>query len=347
LFFIDLKGGAGRMASNPKVNEVREPAIPNALPVIDVSGLASSDLTDRAGVAAELGRACRGTGFFYVVNHGILDSQRDALFAAAQTFFAQPASEKDRLSIKRSPHNRGYVALQAERLDQSAAHSDYKEAFNIGLEMAPDDPEVLAQKPFRGVNLWPVLAGWRETVLAYYNACWELGRRIHRGFALDLGIAEDFFEDKLDAPLATLRVLHYPPQPDRRDSTPDSGAGAHTDYGNLTILATDAVAGLQVRARNGAWIDAPYIPGAFVCNIGDCMMRWTNDIYVSTPHRVAIPVRDRYSAAFFLDPNPEARVEVLPSCVAPGASPKYPPTTGADYIRERLTATYDHLKERA
>jgi isopenicillin N synthase-like dioxygenase len=118
----------------------------------------------------------------------------------------------------------------------------------------------------------------------------------------------------------------------------------HTDYGNLTILATDGVAGLQVRTRSGAWLDAPHIPGAFVCNIGDCLMRWTNDVYISTPHRVAIPVQDRYSVAFFLDPNPDARVEVLQACIAPGAASKYPPTTGANYLRERLTATYDHLK---
>jgi isopenicillin N synthase-like dioxygenase len=318
----------------------------STLPVIDVSGLASANLSERAAVAAVLGRACREIGFFYVVNHGIADSLREALFSASHTFFAQPVAEKESLSIKRSPHNRGYVALEAERLDEAAAHSDYKEAFNIGLELGADHPEVLAGKPFRGVNLWPSLPGWRETVLHYYRACWDLGRRIHRGFALDLGIAENFFEDKLDSPLATLRMLHYPPQPAGREREPDSGAGAHTDYGNLTILATDGVAGLQVRARNGSWIDAPHIPGAFVCNIGDCLMRWTNDVYVSTPHRVAIPVQDRYSAAFFLDPNPDASVEVLSSCIASGASAKYPRTTGADYIRERLTATYDHLKER-
>jgi len=319
----------------------------NTLPVIDVSGLASTKPSDRAAVAAELGSACRGIGFFYVSGHGISESIRDALFAAARSFFAMPAAAKEEYSIKRSPHNRGYVALEAERLDQSAAHSDYKEAYNVGLELAADNPEVLAGKPFRGVNLWPAIPGWRDKVLAYYDACWALGRRIHRGFALDLGIAEDFFEDKLDAPLATLRMLHYPPQPAARDRAPDSGAGAHTDYGNLTILATDGVAGLQVRARSGAWIDAPHIPGTFVCNIGDCLMRWTDDLYVSTPHRVAIPLRDRYSAAFFLDPNPDARVEVLPSCLKAGAAPKYPPITGADYIRERLTATYAHLKERA
>jgi isopenicillin N synthase-like dioxygenase len=317
------------------------------LPVIDVSGLTSSELSERAAVAAKLGQACRETGFFYVVNHGMPETARDSIFAAARAFFSLPVAEKQEYSIRRSRHNRGYVALEGERLDQTAILSDYKEAFNVGLELAASDPEVLAGKPFRGVNLWPAIAGWRDTVLAYYDASLGLGRRIHRGFALYLGIEENFFEDKLEAPLAVLRMLHYPPQPQRRDRAPDSGAGTHTDYGNLTILATDGVAGLQVRARSGAWLDAPRIPGAFVCNIGDCLMRWTSGVYVSTPHRVAIPVEARYSVAFFLDPSPDARVEVLPSCMAPGERPRFPPTTGAEYLQHRLAATYDHLKERA
>jgi isopenicillin N synthase-like dioxygenase len=306
----------------------------DTLPVIDLSA------PDRG----ELGRACREVGFFYVTHHGVPSATRDPVFAAAREFFSQPIAFKEQYSIRQSPHNRGYVALEGERLNVAA---DHKEAFNIGLEMDTSHPDVLAGKPFRGVNLWPALPHWRKTVLTYYDACWALGRRIHRSFARDLGVDENFFEDKLDAPLATLRMLHYPPQPERKDSTPDSGAGTHTDYGNLTILATDGVAGLQVRARSGDWIDAPHIDGAFVCNIGDCLMRWTNDIYISTPHRVAIPRKDRYSVAFFLDPNPDARVEVLANCLAPGAAPKYQPTTGADYLRERLNATYDHLKEPA
>jgi len=317
------------------------------LPVIDVSGLRSSELSDRARVVAALGHACRETGFFYVVNHGIPETARDSIFAAARAFFSLPIASKSEYSIKRSRHNRGYVALDGERLDESSARSDYKEAFNVGLELSADDPEVLAGKPFRGLNLWPAIEGWRATVLAYYDACLTLGRLVHRGFALDLGIDEAFFEDKLDAPLAVLRMLHYPPQPQQRDRAPDSGAGAHTDYGNLTILATDGVAGLQVGTRSGDWLDAPYLTGAFICNIGDCLMRWTNDVYVSTPHRVSIPIEDRYSVAFFLDPNPDARVEVLPSCIAPGEQPRYQPTTGAEYLTQRLTATYDHLKERA
>ena len=150
------------------------------LPVIDVSGLTSAELSTRAAVAEKLGHACREIGFFYVVNHGIAPATRDAMFAASREFFALPIGAKQEYSIKRSPHNRGYVALEGERLDDRAAQSDYKEAFNIGLELPADHPEVLAGKPFRGVNLWPALPHWRETVLAYYDACWALGRRIPR-----------------------------------------------------------------------------------------------------------------------------------------------------------------------
>jgi isopenicillin N synthase-like dioxygenase len=311
----------------------------DTIPVIDVSALASTEIATRCEVAAQLGAACRGIGFFYVANHGIADATREATFAAARNFFALPVETKEELSVKGLADVRGYVPLEKERLDEHAALSDYKEVFDVGLELAPDHPDLLARKPFRGTNLWPSLPGWRETILNYYDSCWALGRRIHRGFALDLGLEEDYFEDKLDAPLAALRLLHYPLQPDGRPRNPGSGAGAHTDYGNLTILATDGVAGLQVRTRSGTWLDAPYIPGAFVCNIGDCLMRWTNDVYVSTPHRVATPARDRYSIAFFLDPNPDARVEVLPSCLGPGEEPRYPPISGADYLRERFAAT--------
>jgi isopenicillin N synthase-like dioxygenase len=154
------------------------------LPVIDVSGLTSAEFSDRRSAASKLGHACRETGFFYVVNHGIPDAAREAIFAAARAFFSLPLAAKEACSIKRSRHNRGYVALEGERLNESAVQSDYKEAFNVGLELAADHPEVLAGKPFRGGNLWPAISGWRETILGYYDACSNLGRRIHRGFAL-------------------------------------------------------------------------------------------------------------------------------------------------------------------
>src|SRR5258705_1112227 len=123
--------------------------------------------------------------------------------------------------------------------------------------------------------------------------------------------------------MAPPRLLYSPPQP---PATAAIGAGEHTDYGNLTLLVTDSVGGLEVRRRDGGWIAAPTIPGAFICNIGDCLMRWTNDVYVSTPHRVVNRGdRDRYSVAFFLDPNPDALVACLPTCVSAERPPRYAP----------------------
>jgi isopenicillin N synthase-like dioxygenase len=306
----------------------------NSLPVIDVSGLRSDRIDARRAVAGELGRACRDTGFFYVVGHDLGQDLVDQAFAAARGFFAQPVGAKHALSIKRSANDVGYIALEDEQLDPSSP-ADYKEAFNIGLELPADHPAIVQRRPFRGENFWPDIPGWRQVMLDYYDRCWSLGRLIHQGFCLDLDIDEGFFEDKLDEPIGVLRLLHYPP---RRDgAAAQLGAGAHTDYGNITLLATDGVPGLQVRRRDGGWIDAPAVAEALICNIGDCLMRWTGDDYVSTPHRVVRPASDRYSIAFFLDPNPDARVETLP-----GKAAKYPATTGAAYLKEKLDATYAH-----
>jgi isopenicillin N synthase-like dioxygenase len=311
------------------------------VPLIDVAGLRSGDPAARREVAAALGAACRGPGFFLVTGHGIPPGVTGGLFAAARGFFAQDQAAKEALSIRLSPHNRGYVALDEEQLDPSRP-ADRKEAFNVGLDLPPDHPEVLAGAPFRGVNLWPdAPPGFRDAVMAHFDAAWALGRLLHRGFALDLGLEETFFEDKLDRPLATLRILRYPAA---TGAAAPLGAGEHTDYGNVTVLATDGVPGLEVRRRGGGWEEVPHVPGAFVCNIGDCLMRWTNGAYASTPHRVRAPAAERYSAAFFLDPNPDAVVEVLPGCTGPGNPARWPPVTGAAYLRERLDATYAHRR---
>lgn len=308
------------------------------LPVISVAGLGSDDISARRRTARTLGDACRQEGFFYVTDHGIPAELVASVFTNARRLFALPGDIKETLSIKRSPHNRGYIAMEDEKLNPDAG-ADHKEAFNIGTDLPADHPDVIAGKPFRGVNFWPPLEGWREQVLNYFNACLELGRTLHRGFSLDLGLPEDFFARHLSRPIATLRMLRYPASAGQV-SREDGGAGTHTDYGNITILATDGVAGLEVLNRKGEWIQAPSIPGAFVVNIGDCLMRWSNDTYVSTPHRVRPPQQERYSVAFFLEVNPESLVD--PRDVMPEQPPKYEPITCADYLASRLNATYDH-----
>jgi isopenicillin N synthase-like dioxygenase len=307
-----------------------------AIPVIDLEGLGTP--AGDARLAREIGAAARGIGFFAVTNHGVSAGLISDMFAAARGFFALPVPEKASISIKRSPHNRGYVGLSEEALDPSKG-ADMKEAFNIGLDLTAEHPDVMAGKPFRGVNLWPADAGFRRTSLAYFEAVWRLGVALHRPVALDLGLAPDWFTSSLDAPLATLRLLRYPPA----GGADPAGAGEHTDYGNLTLLMTDDAGGLEVRTRDGSWLAAPDVPGGFIVNIGDCLMRWTNDVYVSTPHRVIHRApRDRISLAFFLDPNPDATVEAIATCVSQDRPARYKPTTGAAYLKERLDATYAH-----
>jgi isopenicillin N synthase-like dioxygenase len=309
------------------------------IPIIDIGPLVTGS-AGSAGVAAAIGSACRETGFFYVVGHGIAPQTVETVFAMSREFFGQPLDAKQRAAFSGPSGNRGWIKLGNEALDPGKPH-DLKEAFNIGLELPPDDPEVLAQKPFRGVNCWPDVAGFRAAALGYFDACWRLGRTLHRAFAMDLGLAPEFFDAVFDRPMATLRLLHYPPPPPALLAG-QLGAGEHTDYGNLTLLATDAAGGLMVRHRSGEWIAAPVVANAFVCNIGDCLMRWTNDIYVSTPHKVVSPPgRHRYSVAFFLDPNPEANVACLPTCIAPGRPAKYPPVSAGDFLHSRLAPTYE------
>lgn len=309
------------------------------LPIIDLAALREARPDGLGKLAADIGQAAREVGFFYLVGHGVDRALVARVFELSATFFAQPITEKAELSISRSQHNRGYVAMKGESLDPTKP-ADLKEAFNIGLDLSPDDPRVKAGEPFRGVNLWPSIPGWRETMLAYYDAVWRAGRFLHRGIARDLDLPETFFEDKLDQPMATLRLLHYPPQPPVADEG-QIGAGEHTDYGNVTLLMTDEVGGLEVRRRDGTWLAAPKLADAFVCNIGDCLMRWTNDVYVSTPHRVVNRGgRERHSVAFFLDPNPDASITCLPTCVSAERPARYAPMTGAAYLRGRLDATY-------
>lgn len=298
------------------------------IPTLDWSRFATG--ADRAGFAADLGRACRETGFFLLTNHGIPQPLIDGVFAQGDAFFARPAAEKRALDIRQSPHNRGWAAEGSEALDEASGQVDRKQAFNVGFDLSPDDPRVLAGEPFRGVNVWPDVPGFRDTMLAYYDAALALAVAVHAAIEIDLGLPEGFFPPHFTEPMATLRILAYPA------ATEGIGAGAHTDYGSITLLMTDGVAGLQVKPRGGDWTDVPHVPGAFVVNIGDLLMRWSNDIYVSTPHRVLPPPRPRRSIAFFLDPNPDSLVAALPGT----GTPKRPPITGADYLRMRLDATY-------
>ncbi|WP_299651070.1 isopenicillin N synthase family oxygenase [uncultured Tateyamaria sp.] len=299
------------------------------IPVLDWADAA----TDRAGFATALGKAVRETGFFLLTNSEVPASLRADVFRHSNDFFNQPREAKAKLSILDTPHFRGWGKPGDESLDETRPEVDTKETFNIGYDLPPDDPRVLADEPFRGVNRWPDIAGFSDAMLAYYDACQAQASGLLSVMAEDLGLPADHFATHFTEPLSAMRLLHYPPS---TGADNEIGAGAHTDYGAITLLMTDGEPGLQVRPRGGDWTDVPHVPDAYVVNIGDCLMRWTNDIYVSTPHRVLPPKRQRRSVAFFCEANPDALIAALPGT----GDAKYPPIRAADYLASRLEATY-------
>ena len=309
------------------------------IPIIDIHALRGADAGDRREVAERLGRACEEVGFFYVRGHGVPDDLIDAVFGAAREFFSLPTEAKKRILATRD-HYRGYVEMLARTYGKNN-HGDYSEAFKIQLELAPDDRDVVAGKPLHQLNKWPeALPGFRSMLLRYFEAMHQLQARLLRAFASSLDISEDFFQSKFTKPLTQLTLLHYPPQPASRPED-EFGLRPHTDTSAITILAQDGTGGLEVYHRAGGWIAAPPVPGTFLVNIGDMMQRWTNDRFVSTPHRVINRTgKARYSIPFFANPDYDAVVECVASCSGPNRPARYPPLHVGTYVYNRFTSQW-------
>ena len=311
------------------------------LPIVDVSGLSASSPTTRKKVGNALREACLDKGFFYCAGHGIPAGLIEAVFEETKRLFDLPAEAKAKVDKSLSTCNRGYEAIGGQTL-QPGARPDRKEGFYIGLELPEDDSRVLARKFNHGPNQWPAdLPGFRPAMRAYYAAMLDLSESLMRGLALSLDLDENYFAGFNRDPLGNLRLLHYPPQ-SAQSASDEFGAGAHTDFGGLTLLLQDDVGGLQVYDNNSdGWIEAAPIPGTFIVNLGDMIARWTNDRYRSTLHRVINRSgRERYSVPFFYPGNPDFEVACIPTCLAPGEAPKYAPIRVEDHLQEMYRRTY-------
>ncbi|ALI06746.1 MULTISPECIES: 2-oxoglutarate and iron-dependent oxygenase domain-containing protein [Pseudomonas] len=316
----------------------------NSLPIIDISPLYGDEPDAWQAVAGQIDRACRQWGFFYIKGHPISPARIAEVLGNAQRFFALPVEEKLKIDITQTRHHRGYGAVATEQLDPTKP-SDLKETFDMGLHLPADHPEVLAEKPLRGPNRHPDLSGWATLMEQHYRDMQALAQTLLRAMTLALGIERDFFDTRFNEPVSVLRLIHYPPR-DAASCAEQQGAGAHTDYGCITLLYQDAAGGLQVRNVNGLWIDAPPIDGTFVVNLGDMMARWSNDRYLSTPHRVISPLGvDRYSMPFFAEPHPDTLIQCLPGCQDDAHPPKYPTTTCAEFLLSRFADTYAYRRE--
>lgn len=314
-----------------------------SIPVIDISPLYGEDLAGARAVAANIRRASIEAGFFYISGHHMPPDLMRATLMASKFFFSRPEAEKRAIQVN-SAH-RGYVPFAQTTLGRQYK-ADLKESFNFAFPFTADDPDVLAGKPLIGVNQWPQGEEvWRSVLEDYYRTLFEVGQRVLEGFAIALEAPRTYFRDLYKRPLVRTRLLHYPPQPEGSGED-QFGAAPHTDWGCMTLLWQDQVGGLQVRNRAGQWIDAPYIEGTFVVNIGDMLERWSNDLFVSTPHRVVnASGRERYSIPMFYDPDFDTVVECLPNCSGPGNPPKYPRTVAGDYITAKYDEAYAYRKK--
>ena len=319
----------------------------HAIPVIDIEPARIGSLADRRRVATAIDAACREIGFFAITGHGVAERLVDDLHQRAHAFFAQPLADKLASRHPVAGTNRGYHPVGLEALsaaNDAAAPPDLKEFFHIGpLDVTTDSyyTSELGRRHFMP-NIWPVApAGFESAASAYYRAMSALIIELMRLAALALDVDETFFDDKVDRSIGTMRLNYYPAQavpPHHRQLR----ASAHTDYGGFTILSgEDVPGGLQVRTRDGRWIDVPTSPTTFVVNIGDLLMRWTNDRWLSNLHRVMNPPRDdapsraRLSIAFFNHPNYDALIECLPS---QGAA-RHPPVLSGEYRDTKYAKT--------
>lgn len=307
------------------------------LPTIDLS------LIDR-GKGAELGKALNHafvhSGFCYLVNHGVPEPVIEDIHRQALAFFHLPLEEK----LKASPREavRGFNTIGRTKM-QYAEAPDYKEYYQIGLELPPDDPAVLAGQAMRGPNQWPAgMPAFRAAFERYFDEIGRCGGRLLRGVAHALSAPEDFFAGKYDKPLQRTQAVFYPPHPADHEGEL-FGVAPHTDYGCITLLWQDEVGGLEVLDRKGRWVSAPPIPGTLVINIGDLLQRWSNDRYFSNQHRVTNRSgRERLSIATFYDPDYSALVDPRELNLPAGVASRHQPVSAGDYIMGRINASQRH-----
>jgi isopenicillin N synthase-like dioxygenase len=330
-----------------------------AVPMVDLSPYyaARRNPAALAALVAQIDRALKQIGFLCIAGHPVatgevVETQREAI----RYFDAADADKQTARAIRHK--TRGWTPLGDHSLAYSMTGvgerppSDLFERYRIGPFGFPNDEYHRARADTAyAPNVWPAaMPSFESRMSQYYASMSLLARDLLRMFALALDLDEFWFDGRIDRQMSSLCLNHYP----ALTETPLHGqlrAGAHTDYGTLTIVApTAAPGGLQVRTRGGKWDDVFVIPGTFVVNIGDMMAQWTNDRWVSTLHRVANPPPEaggsgrRLSLVFFHQPNPDAVVECIPGCADTTHPPRYSPVTAGDYISRKINLHFQSYR---
>lgn len=333
--------------------EARPPAtMPDGrMPLMDVGPYFRGEPGALERCAGELRYALENIGFFLLAGHGIAPELIAQTYAQARRFHAQPMDEKLKLRI--NEHNLGYMPLRGSLNRTSAYNPNGKpsvnEAFFLRRQRSPDDPDVIANKPLRGLNQWPeeaALPGFRDACLAYMAAMAAMATKLVPLYARALGLVPDYFDKAFALPNYIQRLTHYPAVEGFEEG--EYSIAPHTDSGFMTLLPPNPDDGLSVLLPSGEWLDVPQVPGAYTVNSGDMLRRWTNEVFLSTPHRVRnLAKGPRYAVPFFFDPNPDTMIEALPSCVGPDRPAKQPPILFDDYIVWFARRNYRHQDDKA
>lgn len=326
------------------------------VPVIDIAPFLAGDRVEREAVARAVDRACREIGFLVINGHGVDPALIQAMDEVSRRFFDLPLEAKLAVERPAPDVSRGYVGLAGESVgrsrDSAAEVGDLNESFIVGpVDVVLDDYHSAdAAGNHFAPNLWPVeLPELAEVCADYYRALDGVAVTLMRIFAVALDLPEHHFDTMVDRPISRLRLRNYP-EPIVPPEPGQLRAGAHSDYGSITILlAEENPGGLQVCTSTGEWVDVPVRPGCFIVNIGDLMERWTNDQWVSTLHRVVNPPEElvagsrRQSIVYFHNPNYDAVIEAIETCVEPGQQPKYPATTSGEHLRSLFVSTQNYV----
>ena len=313
---------------------------------ISLAGFDGLDRAAKQALADKVDAQLRRIGFFIVSDHGVAPAVIDGAVEAANAFFDLPLAEKMRIKSRTQGSPRGYLDFGLETLALTTGvltPPDLKEGFGMGPPRVDAEKDVLGGTATYTPNVWPDgHPGFRDAITRYYRGMEMLTARLMELFAIGMDLPSDFFVGRFTDHNSTLRLINYPPQTE----APKPGqlrAGAHTDYGALTILlGQDRPGGLEVLSPSGEWLPGRTGPHSFVINIGDLMMRWSNDTRVSTSHRVANPppgsgdASRRLSMAYFCNPNDDLLIECLPSCTNADRPPRYPAIRAGQHRFEKI-----------
>ncbi|CAJ0545039.1 Ff.00g085170.m01.CDS01 [Fusarium sp. VM40] len=322
-----------------------------SIPIIDLSAINERGTPARQDLAKQVESACQTYGFFQITGHKIPQSLLDEALEQSRSFFSLPLDVKEKYDKNLGGFNRGYERLRAQNFEKRTA-GDLKEGYYFGKHLPETHPKVLAKKFNLGPNKYPGAvsdpAKFRDVIDRYHDAMLGLAEQLVRLICETLVIDDSWVPEFVDTPIAVLRLLHYPPQ-EPHASEWERGIGAHTDFGAVTILLQDLVGGLQVWDRvKCQWTDVTPQRGALVVNLGNLMMRWTNDRYVSNLHRVINKSgKERYSIPFFFSGNPDFVVRCFENYQASTKDAKYPPITVGEWVSGRYADTYGTSKEKA